>query len=61
VIGGARFGHVEDVAVRKEYEGIGIGSKACKTCYLGGCKNGMYENCIILFGWGCCLIRFNRQ
>jgi len=50
VIGGARFGHVEDVAVRKEYEGIGIGSKACKTCYLGGCKNGMYENCIILFG-----------
>ena len=27
IFGGTRFGHLEDVAVRKEYEGIGIGSK----------------------------------
>jgi glucosamine-phosphate N-acetyltransferase len=27
IFGGTRFGHVEDVAVRREYEGLGIGSK----------------------------------
>jgi glucosamine-phosphate N-acetyltransferase len=27
IFGGARFGHIEDVAVRKGYERIGIGSK----------------------------------
>jgi glucosamine-phosphate N-acetyltransferase len=27
IFSGARFGHVEDVVVRKEYEGTGIGSK----------------------------------
>jgi glucosamine-phosphate N-acetyltransferase len=27
IFGGARFGHIEDVAVRKGYERVGIGSK----------------------------------
>jgi glucosamine-phosphate N-acetyltransferase len=27
IFSGARFGHVEDVVVRKEYQGRGIGSK----------------------------------
>ena len=27
IFGGTRFGHVEDVAVRREYDGLGIGSK----------------------------------
>ena len=30
IFGGTRFGHVEDVTVRREYEGLGIGSKLVK-------------------------------
>jgi glucosamine-phosphate N-acetyltransferase len=30
IFGGTRFGHIEDVAVRKEYEGMGVGSKLVK-------------------------------
>ena len=41
IFSGARFGHVEDVAVRKEYEGMGIGSKlvrhATETAAQMGC------------------------
>ena len=40
IFGGARFGHVEDVAVRKEYEGIGIGSKIVRHATESAAKMG---------------------
>jgi glucosamine-phosphate N-acetyltransferase len=40
IFGGARFGHVEDVAVRKEYEGMGIGSKLVRHATESAAKMG---------------------
>jgi glucosamine-phosphate N-acetyltransferase len=40
IFAGARFGHVEDVAVRKEYEGIGIGSKLVRHATEAAAKMG---------------------
>jgi glucosamine-phosphate N-acetyltransferase len=40
IFGGTRFGHVEDVAVRKEYEGIGIGSKLVRHATESAAKMG---------------------
>jgi glucosamine-phosphate N-acetyltransferase len=40
IFGGTRFGHLEDVAVRKEYEGIGIGSKLVRHATESAAKMG---------------------
>ena len=40
IFSGARFGHVEDVAVRKEYEGMGIGSKLVRHATEAAAKMG---------------------
>jgi glucosamine-phosphate N-acetyltransferase len=40
IFGGARFGHVEDVAVRKEYEGMGIGSNLVRHATEAAAKMG---------------------
>jgi glucosamine-phosphate N-acetyltransferase len=40
IFSGARFGHVEDVAVRKQYEGMGIGSKLVRHATEAAAKMG---------------------
>lgn len=40
IFGGTRFGHVEDVAVRREYEGLGIGSKLVRHATEAATKMG---------------------
>jgi glucosamine-phosphate N-acetyltransferase len=40
IFGGTRFGHVEDVAVRKEYEGMRIGSKLVRHATEAAAKMG---------------------
>ena len=40
---GGRVGHIEDVATRNEYEGLGIGSALIRTCLDFAKKNNCYK------------------
>jgi len=47
---GMQVGYIEDVSVRKGYEGLGIGSKTCNLCYyLCHLNRRMQKNIVILF------------